>query len=116
LRTDCRKPLRFRRYGRGQSHRLHTDAYVNEGRCLLATAILYLNVAALLARFREASDPADLTALVQDLGFDLTAEELGRAWPSLPLSDAALEMAVGAAVPRTKTCDTTDDSPACDRT
>jgi hypothetical protein len=35
--------LRFRRYSRGQSHRLHTDAYAIAGHSLLATAILYLD-------------------------------------------------------------------------
>jgi hypothetical protein len=45
----------------------------------------------------------------------LKAEELGRVWPSLPLTDAEFEMAVAGAAPRTKTCGTTDDSPPCDR-
>jgi hypothetical protein len=35
--------MRFRRYSTGQSHRLHTDAYVITGYHLLATAILYLD-------------------------------------------------------------------------
>jgi hypothetical protein len=35
--------MRFRRYSTGQSHRLHTDAYMITGYHLLATAILYLD-------------------------------------------------------------------------